>query len=128
MSQYLIDRIQKSKNIEVLPNTRVTGVSGEARLGSVTLTNAGGEETEVATCGLFIFIGTAPKTHVVSGLVRLDEQGFICTGADLMRDGKRPNDWTADRDPLPFETSVPGIFAAGDARERFGKARGLRGW
>jgi thioredoxin reductase (NADPH) len=48
--------------------------------------------------------------------VRLDEQGFIFTGPDLMRDGKRPGDWMPDRDPFPFETSVPGIFAAGDAR------------
>jgi thioredoxin reductase (NADPH) len=116
MSQYLIDRIQKTQNIEVLVNTRVVGVSGEARLGSVTVTNSSGQVADLPTCGLFIFIGTAPRTHVVSGLVRLDDQGFICTGSDLMASGKRPGDWMPDRDPLPFETSVPGIFAAGDAR------------
>jgi thioredoxin reductase (NADPH) len=117
MSQYLIDRIQKTQNIEVLANTRVTGVSGEARLGTVTVTNSSGESAELLACGLFIFIGTAPRTHVVSELVRLDDQGYICTGGDLMRNGRRPNDWMPDRDPLPFETSVPGIFAAGDARK-----------
>ena len=116
MSQYLVDRIQKATNIEVLLNTRVTGVEGESRLGSVTVTNGDGESRDIPTCGLFIFIGTAPRTHVFSKLLRLDDAGYILTGADLMRDGKRPNDWMPDRDPLPFETSVPGIFAAGDAR------------
>jgi len=117
MSQYLVDRIEHTNNIEVLLNTRVTGVGGDARLGSVTVTGAGDQQTELPICGLFIFIGTAPRTRVVSSLVRLDDHGFICTGPDLMRDGKRPNDWGADRDPFPFETSVPGIFAAGDARK-----------
>ncbi len=116
MSQYLVDRIQRANNIEVLLNTRVTGVGGDARLGSVTVINASGQDTELPVCGLFIFIGTAPRTRVVSSLLRLDEQGYILTGPDLMRDGKRPGDWIPDRDPFPFETSVPGIFAAGDAR------------
>ena len=116
MSQYLVDRIQKTKNIEVLLNTRVTDVSGEARLGGVTVTDAGGAETDVPVCGLFVFIGTRPRTQVVADLVRLDPQGFILTGQDLLRDGKRPADWMPERDPFPFETSVPGIFAAGDAR------------
>jgi thioredoxin reductase (NADPH) len=122
MSQYLVDRIQSTPNIEVLLKTRVTGVSGGARLGSVTLTYDGtGEVTETATCGLFIFIGTAPRTQVVSGLVQLDPQGFILTGPDLMIDGKRPKGWMLDRDPFLFETNVPGIFAAGDARSGSGK-------
>ena len=116
MSQYLIDRIQKTNNIEVLLNTRVTDISGESRLGGVTVTSASGAKTDVPICGLFVFIGTAPRTQVVSELLRLDPQGFILTGQDLMRDGKRPVDWMPERDPFPFETSVPGIFAAGDAR------------
>jgi thioredoxin reductase (NADPH) len=115
MSQYLVDRIQKTPNIEVLLNTRVTGVEGETRLGSVTL-NSENKTLDLPICGLFIFIGTAPKTRVASGLLQLDPQGFILTGPDLMSDGKRPRDWMPDRDPFPFETSVPGIFAAGDAR------------
>ncbi|HEX6313730.1 MAG TPA: FAD-dependent oxidoreductase [Gemmatimonadaceae bacterium] len=116
MSQYLVDRIQKSGNIEVLLNSRVTGVQGETRLGGVTVTSSSGMTTELPVCGLFIFIGTAPRTEVVSRLVKVDQQGFILTGQDLMRDGKRPADWLPDRDPFPFETSIPGIFAAGDAR------------
>jgi thioredoxin reductase (NADPH) len=117
MSQYLVERIERTQNIEVLVNTRVAGVSGEARLGSVTLTNSHGEQAEIPACGLFIFIGTAPRTQVVSGMIQLDDQGFICTGTDVMRNGKRPNDWLPDRDPLPYETSMPGLFAAGDARK-----------
>lgn len=122
MSQYLVERIQNTPNIEVLLNTRVTGVAGERRLGSVTLTNtATGEVSERPACGLFIFIGTAPRTRMVADLVQLDPQGFILTGPDLMGDGKRPRGWMPDRDPYLFETSVPGIFAAGDARSGSGK-------
>jgi thioredoxin reductase (NADPH) len=115
MSQYLVDRIQKANNIEVLLNSKVTGVSGEARLGSVEVTT-NGQPTELPICGLFIFIGTAPRTSVVADLLRRDQHGFILTGQDLMQDGKRPADWMPNRDPFPFETNVPGIFAAGDAR------------
>lgn len=122
MSQYLVDRIATTPNIEVRVNTRVTGVSGEARLGGVELTNsATGVVEDVPACGLFIFIGTAPRTEVVSALVQLDPQGFILTGPDLKGDGRRPKGWTLDRDPFLFETSVPGIFAAGDARSGSGK-------
>lgn len=122
MSQYLVDRIQATENIEVLLNTQVTGVSGESRLASVSLTDTvTGDVTERPTCGMFIFIGTAPRTQVVSQLVQLDPQGFILTGPDLAGDGKRPAGWMPDRDPFLFETSVPGIFAAGDARSGSGK-------
>jgi thioredoxin reductase (NADPH) len=116
MSQYLVDRIQRTKNVEVLLNSKVTGVSGEQRLGGVTVTDASGASSDIPVCGLFVFIGTRPRTEVVANLLRRDERGFILTGPDLMRDGKRPADWMPPRDPFPFETSVPGIFAAGDAR------------
>lgn len=115
MSQYLVERIQKTKNIEVLLNTRVTEVQGETRLGVVRVESSG-QSMDIQICGLFIFIGTAPRTSAVAGLLQRDEQGFILTGPDLMRNGKRPVDWFPARDPFPFETSVPGIFAAGDAR------------
>src|SRR3990172_8800691 len=122
MSQYLVDRINAIANIDVLLNTRVTGVSGETRLGAVELTNdATGEVKDVPTCGMFIFIGTAPRTQLVAEVVQRDSQGFILTGPDLMADGKRPRGWMPDRDPYLFETSVPGIFAAGDARSGSGK-------
>jgi thioredoxin reductase (NADPH) len=122
MSQYLVDRIKSTPNIDVKLNTRVTGVSGEARLSSVTLTDdEKGEVREEPTCGLFIFIGTAPRTGLVADLVQRDPQGFIVTGPDLMVDARRPRGWMLDRDPFMFETSVPGIFAAGDARSGSGK-------
>ena len=122
MSRYLVDRIEATPNIEVLVNTRVTGVTGETRLSTVLLSNdVTGEQSERPTCGLFVFIGTAPRTRVVSELIQLDPQGFILTGPDLMADGKRPKGWMLDRDPYLFETSVPGIFAAGDARSGSGK-------
>jgi thioredoxin reductase (NADPH) len=122
MSRYLVDRIEATPNIEVLLNTRVTGVTGEGRLASVLLTNdVTGEQVDHPTCGLFIFIGTMPRTRVVAEMLQLDPQGFILTGPDLMGDGKRPKGWMLDRDPYLFETSVPGIFAAGDARAGSGK-------
>ena len=121
MSQYLVDRIKEMPNVEVILNARVTGVAGEARLGSVTLTRGTGEVLEMPICGLFIFIGTRPNTSVVKDLVQLDSQGFILTGPDLVGDGRRPRGWMPDRDPFMFETNVPGIFAAGDARSGSGK-------
>jgi thioredoxin reductase (NADPH) len=121
MSQYLVDRIKETPNVEVILNARVTGVAGEARLGSVTLTTGPGEVSEMPICGLFIFIGTRPRTSVVKDLVQLDPQGFILTGPDLTGDGGRPPGWIPNRDPFMFETNVPGIFAAGDARSGSGK-------
>jgi len=70
---------------------------------------------------MFIFIGTAPRTTLVADVVQCDAQGFVLTGRDLMSDGNRPAGWTPARDPFPFETSVPGIFCAGDARFGSGK-------
>jgi thioredoxin reductase (NADPH) len=70
---------------------------------------------------MFIFIGSAPRTNAVAGLVERDPQGFVLTGRDLLVDGKWPKSWTANRDPFLFETSVPGVFAAGDARHGSGK-------
>jgi thioredoxin reductase (NADPH) len=70
---------------------------------------------------MFIFIGTAPRTGIVAGLVERDAQGFILTGRDLMVDGRPPREWPLARDPFLFETSVPGVFAAGDARKGSGK-------
>jgi thioredoxin reductase (NADPH) len=65
---------------------------------------------------MFIFIGAAPHTDILDGIVERDRSGFILTGADLMVEGKRPNGWTLNRDPYFLETSMPGIFAAGDVR------------
>ena len=117
MSQYLVDRIGLTPNIEVLTETRVHSVSGDNRLESISLLS-GGEPTprQVPAEAMFIFIGTAPHSTLMKGVVELDEQGFVLCGPDLMRGGKRPKGWTLDRDPFLLETSVPGLFAVGDVR------------
>ncbi len=122
MSQYLVDRIQDTANVDVVTSTVVCGVRGNGRLESITLKNVEtGEMRDVPANAMFIFIGTAPRTAMVSALVERDKQGFILTGRDLMIDGKWPKSWTLERDPFLFETSVPGVFAAGDARHGSGK-------
>ncbi|HSJ16345.1 MAG TPA: FAD-dependent oxidoreductase [Longimicrobiales bacterium] len=122
MSQYLVDRIGETANILVRPGSVVSAVRGDACLEAVTVRDtATGSETELPAAAMFIFIGTAPRTSMAAGLVELDPQGFILTGRDIASNGGRPKGWTADRDPFPFETSVPGVFAAGDARHGSGK-------
>jgi thioredoxin reductase (NADPH) len=122
MSQYLVDRISETPNIEVLTRTVVKEVWGKERLEALTLGDlASGETRKVMADAVFIFIGQAPRTQILADLVALDSQGFVLTGRDTMISSKRPQNWTADRDPFPYETSVPGIFAAGDARHGSGK-------
>jgi thioredoxin reductase (NADPH) len=122
MSRYLIDRIKETKNIDVLTHTVVASVGGNGRLETITLADTETDDTrEVEGDGMFVFIGSAPRTEMVAGLVERDPQGFILTGRDLLVDGKRPTTWPLERDPFLFETSVPGIFAAGDARYGSGK-------
>jgi thioredoxin reductase (NADPH) len=117
MSQYLVDRIWESKNINVLTESVVTAVRGNGRLEAVTVAHSSdGTTSELEADAMFVFIGSAPRTSVVAGLVMCDAQGFILTGRDLLVDGRWPKVWGLDRDPFLFETSVPGIFAAGDAR------------
>jgi thioredoxin reductase (NADPH) len=122
MSQYLVDRIEDAKNVRVLPKSVVKEVRGTGRLESITVENVDTKETtEYPAAAMFIFIGTAPRTGMVKGLVEMDPQGFILTGRDLMIDGRPPREWPLLRDPFLFETSVPGVFAAGDARRGSGK-------
>jgi thioredoxin reductase (NADPH) len=122
MSRYLIDRIADAANIEVLFNTTISAVAGNGRLEAVTLSQSpNGEERQVNADALFVFIGSAPRTGFLSGIVDRDPQGFILTGRDLLSDGKWPRSWTAARDPFLFETGVPEIFAAGDVRHGSGK-------
>jgi thioredoxin reductase (NADPH) len=122
MSRYLVDRITETPNIEVLPSTAVAGVRGNGRLEAITLTETTtGASREVPAGALFIFIGTAPRTEIAAGLVMRDDKGFILTGRDLMPEGRRPAGWDLDRDPFFYETSVPGVFAVGDARYGSGK-------
>lgn len=116
MSQYLVDRIRETPSMSVRVNSRVTGVSGTSQLETVTLTDGAGAAQTCSAGALFIFIGAVPRTDWIADLVERDEQGFILSGADLMKDGRRPRGWTADRDPFLLETNVPGIFVAGDVR------------
>ena len=121
MSQYLVDRIEGpsrdevGQRIEVLYRTEVKGCRGNGHLEGLTLQNRDtGEVTPVDTGFLFIFIGAAPCTAWLNGLVALDRHGFIYTGPDL--DGDHLKGWPLDRPPYLLEASVPGVFAAGDVR------------
>jgi thioredoxin reductase (NADPH) len=117
MSDYLVRQIEERDNIEALLETSVISVEGENHLEQITIKNsATGETKTVGAHSLFIFIGAAPKTAWLDGVVERDERGFILSGPDLMREGKRPDGWRPDRDPFLLETSIPGIFVAGDVR------------
>ncbi len=117
MSQYLVARIAATPNIEVVTGVEVSGLAGTGRLESVTVRNvASGEARTLDAAAMFIFIGAKPRTEMVAGLVETDEKGYVLTGPDLPRLERRPRGWTLERDPYLFETSVPGIFAAGDVR------------
>jgi thioredoxin reductase (NADPH) len=117
MSHYLIEQIEKTPNIEVWSHSSVTAVHGEARLSAITVhCSTTNESQQVPASSLFIFIGALPRTDWLGNLVERDAKGFILSGPDLLREGKRPATWTLDRDPGLLETSVPGIFAVGDVR------------
>lgn len=117
MSQYLVDRIGSTANIEVKNQVEITAVQGTACLEAVVVRNiVSGAEEALPCAALFVFIGTAPRSELFEGFLQRDEGGYILTGSDLQREGGKPRGWTLDRDPLLFETSVPGVFAAGDVR------------
>ncbi len=117
MSQYLIDQIEATPNIEVLPYTEIAEAHGDEKLTGLTLANRKtGERTEVPANALFIFIGAQPCTSWLKDVVPMDDHGYILAGPQLMRDGKRPTRWTPDRDPFLLETGLPGVFVAGDTR------------
>ena len=117
MSDYLVRQIEARDDIEVLLDTNVVAVEGEDHLERITAKNTRTGETEtVPAHSLFIFIGAVPTTDWLDGVVERDERGFLLSGPDLMQEGKRPDGWRPDRDPFLLETSVPGIFVAGDVR------------
>ncbi|MBA3439491.1 MAG: FAD-dependent oxidoreductase [Pyrinomonadaceae bacterium] len=117
MSQYLIDQITQTANIQVELNSSVAEAHGTDHLEAVSIhcSQSGNTETVPASY-LFIFIGAMPHTEWLEGVVQRDERGFILTGPDLMADGKRPRGWALDRDPGLLETNLPGVFAVGDVR------------
>jgi thioredoxin reductase (NADPH) len=117
MSRYLIDEIERTPNIHVHTRTNIAEARGDGRLESVVVEDSRtGERREFPASGLFIMIGAEPYTDWLDGVVMRDEKGFVLTGPDLLRDGKRPRGWKLDRDPFLLETSTPGVFAAGDVR------------
>jgi thioredoxin reductase (NADPH) len=113
MSKYLIDQIEATPNIVVETKTEIAGMFGNGHLESVTLKTPRGEETR-ETSSLFIFIGAAPKTDWLPAQVACDSKGFILAGPELK--AKAPTSWKLEREPYLLETSVPGIFVAGDVR------------
>ena len=116
-SQYLIDALVQNDKIEILLHTDLIGVRGEDKLEGVDVRNTltHGEQI-LPGAALFVFIGVRPQSDVVAALVQRDSKGYVLTGGDLIQAGKRPSGWPLDRDPYLCETSVPGIFAAGDVR------------
>jgi thioredoxin reductase (NADPH) len=117
MSSYLVDQIEATPNVRVRTGTTVVEAHGTDHLEGLTLLDAAtGEKESVDTSWLFIFIGAAPRTDWLDESVQRDEHGFVFAGPDLLVDGRRPSGWTLDRDPYHLETSVPGVFVAGDVR------------
>jgi thioredoxin reductase (NADPH) len=122
MSQYLENQIAATKNIEVRLNSSVIAVEGADRCETITIQNNKTRETEkVSASALLIYAGAVPHTDWLAGIVERDAQGYVISGQHLTLEGKRPTGWTADRDPFYLETSVPGIFVAGDVRHRSAK-------
>ena len=122
MSYYLIQQLNAIENINVRTCTEVIEAHGDEHLEKITLRDKNTGETETVDAGwLFIFIGAAPRTDWLEGVVVRDRHGFILAGPDLTVEGSLPPGWILDRQPFHLETSVPGVFAAGDARAESAK-------
>jgi thioredoxin reductase (NADPH) len=117
MSYYLIQQIADIPNIHVRTCTEIVSGHGAEHLEALTLRNNQSGEVETVSTGLlFAFIGAAPRTEWLDGAAIRDKRGFVIAGPDLVVDGKRPAGWPLDRDPYHLETSIPGVFVAGDVR------------
>lgn len=127
MSEYLLDRLRESPNVRLRPGSLVTSAAGDGRLETITIKDIESGATETLPTGaLFVFIGARPVTEWLEGLVTRDEDGYLVSGPAAAEGAPRP--WKEDRPPLPLETSMPGVFVAGDARagsvKRIGAAVG----
>jgi thioredoxin reductase (NADPH) len=117
MSRYLVDRIQTIENVTIHRGTVVTGFEGGGRLSAVRTRTASGEQRTFDTGSLFLFIGADPNSAWLRGCVELDRRGFVLTGTDLSRGLPEHERWrSVGRTPFLLETSLPGVFAAGDVR------------
>jgi thioredoxin reductase (NADPH) len=117
MSQYLIDQIKQTPNIQLWTHASVAEVHGETHLEEISVLCSDTDTVErVPASSMFIFIGALPRTDWLAGTIERDERGFVLTGPDVMPGGERPKGWALDRDPFLLETNVPGIFAVGDVR------------
>jgi thioredoxin reductase (NADPH) len=122
MSQYLENQIAATRNIAVRFNSSVIAVGGADQCEKITILDSKTclQET-VPASALLIYAGAIPRTDWLAGVVERDKLGYIVSGQHLLREGRRPAAWTAERDPFYLETSVPGIFVAGDVRHRSAK-------
>jgi thioredoxin reductase (NADPH) len=118
MSNYLIERVKEAENVELLANTEIQELVGEDRLDEIVVEdNRSGARRTLGTRALFVFIGAEANTGWLEGTVELDERGFILTGEALARSALDGDAWrNLSREPYPLETSLPGLFAAGDVR------------
>jgi thioredoxin reductase (NADPH) len=117
MSAYLVERIERHPLVDVRIGTQVTEAQGSARLEAVTTVDAEGAEASLPARALFVCIGGQPRSGWAEDAhVRTDDRGYVLTGPDLLDNGRRPETWPLERDPLALETSLPGFLAAGDVR------------
>jgi thioredoxin reductase (NADPH) len=117
MSEYLITEIEQSSNVTVRLGVDLVDGEGDGQLEAIILRDrAGGTTERLPASALFVLIGGEPHTEWLQGTIDRDERGYILTGSDLMRGGQPPEDWPLTRPPFLLETSIPGVFAAGDVR------------
>ena len=127
-SGYLDSAIRTHPKIALLERHELREIIGEARMERICVeNNQNGERRELPANAIFVFIGQKPQSDFVKGVLQLTPDGHIMTGLSLLQNGKRPEGWTPERDPFMLETSMPGVFAAGDVRNgtRHGVAAGV---
>jgi thioredoxin reductase (NADPH) len=114
MSAYLAERLVANKKVRIRYHTELVGVRGKEHIDAVRIRNPDGQLSDEPTSGLFVFTGAKPRTQFLPAEISRDANGFVLTGPDIARD---PDGWRRDRPPAPVETSMPGVFAAGDCRQ-----------